>query len=310
MIGETFEVAARALPADPRGGRKEEAGAETGADLAEGDGARVDGAPGTDAVEREDANPRAGDGAIESAEVSGFGPRGGNKVRQAERGVVGDGETRGEDRHDEIVVAAGYELRAGAIEGAPAGVAGERGNVGFRTAAAEGESGADGRAPGVFAWVRRGPDGAGGGVAGIAEREEAVELARPSGRSRFELREGATADGAERGVGGENGGDEGEVVRGEDVVVVDEDEKIAGCFSEAAKAGGGEAELRFAHDAGVRVPRKIERSENGRIAAAVVDEDKFPRGGVKRLGAQAGDRARETARVGVVGGDNDGDQEW
>src|SRR5688572_21985590 len=167
-----LEVTAGALPADASGGGGPGAVDEPGFELTERDGGGRNRRPGTGAMQREDADPGAGDGAVEAGEVVGGETAGGDEVREAEVGEVGDAPIVFEGGHDDVVVTAGGEVVAGAVEAAARGMSSELVGPGESDGAAERHAGADGGAEWVFVAAKAGDVERVGELLGVAEVAE------------------------------------------------------------------------------------------------------------------------------------------
>jgi hypothetical protein len=159
---------------------------------------------------------------------------------EAEFGKIADIAAGVERFEDEIVVTAGSEARAGAIELEAARVSDECSGVGAGVCVANGEAGADRRK------VRPRRTGSSasklGGRAEIAEGEQAMKLRGPRRRGRFPFWHHRTARGSECGGFGEASCDRYEVVGREHIVVVDKDEHFAAGRADAREARRREAD--------------------------------------------------------------------
>jgi hypothetical protein len=201
---------------------------------------------------------------------------------------------------DDVGVLAAEALGTGAAEGLAERVVGELGDIGLHDGAADDEA------------------GAGRDVAEIVQKVEPLDAGEflvelPAGEGQFlrrgrgvEFHQDLAAPGAEEGIGGIKAGVFGEVIGGEEVVVIDVDEEIAAAFAETAPAGLGEAQFGFDDDAARGMPGEIEGAGERR-AGEVVDEEQFPlieRQGLlpKRL-----ECAPEEMGEGIVRADDDAD---
>ena len=97
----------------------------------------------------------------------------------------------------------------------------------------------------------------------------------------------------------------GEIIGGEDVVVIDKDKERSGGLMDTADAGVGQAKCRLDDAPGAGMPSEIDPGCN-RFSGGVVDEDELPLDQRQCLGAQARECVPQVIRPGVVAAQDHG----
>src|SRR5271165_3398827 len=312
LLRAALEMPAGALPADSGGRARPRSICEPRLELPRRHGPPRDGLPRAGAVEGQHLDPRALHRAVEARKVAGVEPRRRDHVIEAQAWEIAHGPAVLEDGHHDVIVAAGRQVGARAVEPAPAGVPLDGFRPRERGLSAEGHPGAERGKCGVLVPRRAGGPEHGGdqlGIARVAHREEGDELALPREGGRLERRYRLPARGAEPCVALEEAHGLGDVAGGQDVVVIDEDDDGPLRGADPGQPGRREPEPRLAEHpdvAGGVVAVVLLRGERRR---GVVDEEGLPEAGRERLIPQPAERPPEAPEVGVVGGDDDGDGE-
>src|SRR5271166_3786676 len=121
-----LEMPARALPADAVRRSLPCAVGEPGLELARRHRPRRDGPPRASVVGGQDLDPRALDRAVEPREVSRVQPPRRDQVVEPQAREIPHGPAVLEGGHDDVIVAAGYQVGTRAVEPAPASAASRR----------------------------------------------------------------------------------------------------------------------------------------------------------------------------------------
>lgn len=138
----------------------------------------------------------------------------------------------------------------------------------------------------------------------VADAEVGEEFGLRGGDGDFALRPGDPAEVANVGVGGGDADGLFEVVRVEEVVVIDKAEEGRAGLGDAGAARDGQARDRFGDDAEGKAMAKGGGVE-GR-GGSVVDEDQFVAVDRQRLGAQGIEHPADKVRAGIARADDDG----
>src|ERR1017187_9549896 len=230
---ESLEMPACALPADAGGRTLPGAIGEPCFELARRHRPPVDRHPRVRAVGGEDLYPRALDGVADPRQVARVEPLGRNQVVEAQAGEITHRPAALQYGHHDVIVAPGDETGSLPVEAAALRILLDPLDPYQGGLPANRHAGAYRRTQGVLVLHRSGrPERSGEhlSLTEVAHGEKGEEVDYPGVRFRLEQGLRLPADGAESPVALEKPPDLGEVARGEDVVVVDEDDGFTlGC---------------------------------------------------------------------------------
>ena len=224
-------------------------------------------------MQRQHPHPSAHDAFVQACEITGCEAATGNQMGELELGEISDVPTVMQDGKHEIVIAAGTERSAPAIEMTPAGIALQGSQVQRKSRPPNTQAGAD---RGKF-----GPAGPGttlldqGAFSVVMQGEQSPEFPRPRRRWLFEFRSDSSADNPKLRLSFKYSEDTFEETSGKHVVIVDQYDEPAGRFGKTAQARGRETEVLLAHDARGRIPAQLKPAGDWRLRR-VVDHEEFP----------------------------------